>query len=393
MPHTTNYRLLVFIAFMQGFVFYGPVATIYRRAYGLDLQGLFLIESISWLAIILLEVPWGRFADRFGYRTTLLLGNLIFLVSKVVFSLATGFAGFLAERLTLAIALAALSGCSEALIYRSAGPQKADLAFGRWNAASVAGLLIASLCWPVLRPLSLRVSAYLTIVPYALAFTCSLFLVDVDEPSMHSEQTDKTIALTLGRGLGPAFRALGRNRALVAFLVVSAMVNEAAQVATVFLAPLQYERSGIPLQSFGVLFALVQGAGMMAAGSAVLARLLGRERSLRMLLLTGALSLAALAVTQSAWLSVLALVVMAASAAVFRPLSALRQNESIRGAERATSLSLYAMVMELVAAVVNVGIGRIASLSLGAGFGILSVLLLCSLLAPGSVFKGNEDCR
>ncbi|GAB1457937.1 hypothetical protein MASR2M48_32450 [Spirochaetota bacterium] len=393
MPHTTNYRLLVFIAFMQGFVFYGPVATIYRRAYGLDLKGLFLIESISWVVIILLELPWGRFADRFGYRTTLLLGNLVFLVSKVIFSLATSFAGFLAERLALSIALAALSGCSEALIYRSVGLQKADVAFGRWHAASVAGLLVASLCWPLLRPLSLRVSAYATIVPYALAFVCSLFLIDVDEPSMPSVQTSGQTVLALGRGLGSALLALRRNRALIVFLVVSAMVNEAAQVATVFLAPLQYERSGVPLQSFGVLFALTQGAGMMAAGSAPLARFLGRDRSLRMLVLMGALSLAALALTQSAWLSVLALVVMAASAAMFRPLSALRQNESIIGVERATSLSIYAMVMELVAAVVNVGIGRVASLSLGAGFGILSVLLLCSLLAPGRVFKGKEDYR
>lgn len=386
MPHTKNYRLLVCIAFMQGLVFYGPVATIYRRAYGLELEGLFLIESISWVVVILLELPWGRFADRFGYRKTLLLGNLVFLGSKFVFSVATGFTCFLVERLMLAIALSALSGCSEALLYRSVGPERADVAFGRWNAASVAGLVAASVCWPLLRPLSLRVSAYATVLPYAMAFVCSMFLTNVDESSIIRRQPGRG---SLGSGVHHTFLALRRDTSLLVFLVISALVNEAAQVSTVFLAPLQYERAGIPLQSYGYLFTIVQSAGMIAACSGPLARLLGRERSLRFLLLTGAVSLAALALTRSPGLSVIALVTMAASASLFRPLSALRQNESIIGTERASSLSMNAMVMELVAAVLNVGIGRASSNSIGAGFAVLSVFLVCSVMAPRAVFKAH----
>ena len=123
MPNRLNYRILVIIAFMQGMVFYRPIATIYRRAYGLDIQGLFLIESISWLVTIVLEAPWGRFTDRYGYRKTLLLGNLAFLISKIVFSFASGFPGFLAERLILSVSLAALSGSSEGLVYCLSGRQ------------------------------------------------------------------------------------------------------------------------------------------------------------------------------------------------------------------------------------------------------------------------------
>ncbi len=56
------------IIFLQGFVFYGPVATLFRQARGLSMSEIFIIESISWALIILLEVPWGWISDKFGYK-------------------------------------------------------------------------------------------------------------------------------------------------------------------------------------------------------------------------------------------------------------------------------------------------------------------------------------
>ena len=47
------------VYFLQGMVFYGPVATLYRQAAGLDLFQIGLIESISLAAMLLLEMPWG----------------------------------------------------------------------------------------------------------------------------------------------------------------------------------------------------------------------------------------------------------------------------------------------------------------------------------------------
>ena len=222
MTNRRNYRLLVLMACMQGVVFYAPVATLYRRAYGLDIQGLFLIESISWVSTILLEAPWGRFADTFGYRLTMILGTALFLVSKIVFSVASGFGGFLAERLFLAMALAALSGCTEALLYRSVAPEEAAKAFGRWHAAGSVGLLSASLAAPLLYTVSMRLAAYGTIASYAAALLCSLFLVDVDEANAGS-------APVTGRapreGIRVSVLTLVRDRGLMLFLVAAAVLG------------------------------------------------------------------------------------------------------------------------------------------------------------------------
>lgn len=387
MPHTRNYRLLALMALMQGIVFYGPVATIYRRAYGLDVEALFLIESISWIVTLALESPWGRFADRFGYRLTIVLGNIVFLASKLVFSVAYGFSGFLAERLLLSVALSALSGCTEALLYRSAGAEASEKAFGRWNAASAAGLLIASAASPLLYASSLRMTAYGTVAPYAIAAVASLFLVDVDEEETTDGATTRggaTGAALATTGLRGAFEALARDRGLLLFVAASAVMGEAAQAATVFLAPLQYERAGIPIAAFGALYAALQVASLAAAGAWRLVGAVGRERTLRALFAVGASALAILALSDGAWTSVAALLALAAAAALFRPLSASIQNERVIGSERATALSVNAMAAEIIAALVNVGVGRLAGIGLPAAFGALAAILGALAVSPAA---------
>lgn len=42
-----NIYLMYAIAFLQGMVFYGPVATLYRQSYGVSVFQITLIEGIS----------------------------------------------------------------------------------------------------------------------------------------------------------------------------------------------------------------------------------------------------------------------------------------------------------------------------------------------------------
>jgi len=386
MTNHRNYRLLVLMACMQGIVFYAPVATLYRRAFGLDIQGLFLIESISWVATIVLEAPWGRFADTFGYRLTLILGTALFLVSKVVFATASGFGGFLAERLLLAMALAALSGCTEAMLYRSVPPEDAAHAFGRWHAAESVGLFSASLAAPLLYTASMRIAAYGTIVSYAAAFVCSLFLVDVPEANARSRPVTGRAPR---EGVRLSMQTLVRDRGLVFFLVAAAVLGEATQSATVFLAPLQYERAGIPAALYGLLFALTQAAGLAAAASARVVAACGRRRAFMSLVATAAASLAALALSASAVISVVALIALATAAAAFRPLSTTLQSEKAPGNSRATMLSVNAIVMELIAAIINAGFGHVAAMGLPVSFGFLAMMVTALLFLARGIFTST----
>ena len=68
-----NVALLFAVYFLQGLCFYSPVATLYRLEAGLTLFQTGLLESISLAAMLLLEIPWGRAADRIGHRRTLVI--------------------------------------------------------------------------------------------------------------------------------------------------------------------------------------------------------------------------------------------------------------------------------------------------------------------------------
>ena len=68
-----NRYLLYAISCLQGMIFYGPIATLYRQAAGVSVFQITLIESISLALCIALEIPWGLAAERIGYKTTMTL--------------------------------------------------------------------------------------------------------------------------------------------------------------------------------------------------------------------------------------------------------------------------------------------------------------------------------
>ena len=73
-----NIPLMYAITFFQGMVFYAPVASLYRQARGLTLGQIALIESISFLLSLALELPWGLIADRIGYRLTMIVNCVVY---------------------------------------------------------------------------------------------------------------------------------------------------------------------------------------------------------------------------------------------------------------------------------------------------------------------------
>ena len=54
-----NVWLMYAIALLQGMVFYGPIAALYRQSAGITIFEITMIESISLALSLLLELPWG----------------------------------------------------------------------------------------------------------------------------------------------------------------------------------------------------------------------------------------------------------------------------------------------------------------------------------------------
>jgi hypothetical protein len=95
------------------------------------------------LALMALEVPTGWFADRFGYRRSLILGSLLQVAGMICCWLAEGIPGLVGACLLVAVADAFRSGADQSLLYRSCVAIDRESDFQRIEARSRAVQVVA----------------------------------------------------------------------------------------------------------------------------------------------------------------------------------------------------------------------------------------------------------
>ena len=98
---------------------YMPVIVLFYQENGLSLKDVFLLQGIYSVAVVLLEIPSGYFADVWGRKNTMVIGSILGTLGFVIYSFSYGFSGFLIAELTLGIAQSFISGSDSALLYDS----------------------------------------------------------------------------------------------------------------------------------------------------------------------------------------------------------------------------------------------------------------------------------
>lgn len=360
-----NVRLLCGMELLQGLVFYMPIATLYRQAIGIGLTQIALLESISLILSLALEMPWGMVADWIGYKNTMRVCSTLFFVSKVIFWRADGFGAFLAERILLAVVISGLSGVDSAMLYLSC-PKKEwqQQLFAVYEGLGTAGMLAASLLYSICFGNDYRLAGFWTMIAYGAAMVLSFFL---KEPSKLMQKKEKGSLLLV-------IRSVLVRPELLLLLFAFGCFRETHQIVTVFLNQLQYGRAQIAVAWLGVLSAGMQILGFLGMFSDRLTKTLGECKTAILLMGCGALACVMLALTSSPAVSIFGVGLMSLAGSLLFPLQAVTENRQVRTAARATELSVYAMLSDSLAAGINVVFGRAADVSLpfafwlGAGF-------------------------
>ena len=363
-----NVYLMYIIVFLQGLVFYGPIATVYRQNRNLSLTNMFLIESISWILMIIFEIPWGWFADKFGYKKTLIISNFIFFISKIVFYKANSFGMFFLERVLLSVSLAGISGCDIALIYSSVKQEESEKVFGRYNAFSTSGYLVASIIFSILVKQSMESTAFWTIIPYAAAALLTLFIKDVNVQHEEKPKFKQSLLTAL------------KNKSIIILVISFALINEVVQVVGVFLNQSQYLRSGINIKYFGMLAVVMQIVRLSSIKAYKFSNKLGKHRSIEILYIIIAICCTTLVFTSNATLTILSIILICGSAAIISPMILDIENKSISTVDRATLLSVFAMFGDLTGAGVNVIIGKTADISTPSAFITCVAMCVCAYI-------------
>ena len=315
-----NIPLMYAITFFQGMVFYAPVASLYRQVRGLSLGQIALIESISFFLSLALELPWGLIADRIGYRLTMILSCL----------------------------------------YLSSSPENNQKVLGRCSAFGTAGLLISAGLFTLFIGDNYSLAGFATVISYGIAALLSLAIQEVRLPEAMPRTQIKDFCQLLLSTL--------KDCRFLLLLVAVALFNETIQAITIWLNQNQYLRCDIPVQAMGIIYLAVSGISLSSAISKQVSDKMGSLTLGAVAPFLSGLMCLLLVWTRSGVLSVSAIVVMSASSALAGPLYTLVFNRQVRTADRATQLSIFAVIMDVTSAGASLAYGRLADYSLSGAF-------------------------
>lgn len=369
-----NIYILYAIALLQGMVFYAPVATLYRQAAGLGIWEISLIESISLALTIALEIPWGWVADRIGYRKSMIFCCGVYFLSKLVFWQAENFGSFLLERILLSVVCAGLSGLDSSLLYLSCEEEDSHSVFSRYRLLGDAGMLAAAAIYALWIGKNYRLAAAMTAVSYGFAALLALGLQEV-KPEVRRESVGKHLLGQL------------KDKKLLYLVLAAALLGETHQSITVFLNQLKYETVNMTHRVISLAFMAVSLTGLVGGFSARLRERIGVKRMGSVLLILGAVCCLVLATTGKALLSVTAVLILRGCYSLFSPLYQELQNRAVTTDNRATALSMNAVIHDTLGVFLNLLFGFAAQRQISGAFALGGVLCILGWILFGKSLR------
>ena len=126
MSISANIYKLYIIKTAKWFMLIMPIIALFYLDNGLDTLAVMQLQAIYSIAIVVLEIPSGYFADMWGRKTTLIIGAILGFLGFVIYSFSYGFWGFLFAEITLGIGQSFISGSDSALLYDSLKEMKRE---------------------------------------------------------------------------------------------------------------------------------------------------------------------------------------------------------------------------------------------------------------------------
>jgi len=385
----TEINKLLAIRALRSFMVVMPIITLYFQESGLLIRDIFVLQVIFSVAIVLLEVPSGYFADVFGRKGSLILGVIVGTAGFLMYYLAFGFWGFAAAEILLAISAAFLSGADSAFLYDTLQQYSAVDQHTRHQGRIISATRISE-------AVASLVGGFLaTIIALKSIFLVEFFVMALAIPIVFSMKEPEIPPSTVKRKslLQILSFALRENKKLLYLNIFSGVISTVTLVMVWFAQP-YWEKLDVPLLYFGIMWA---GLNILVAVGAFFAHRLEKFFSFRALfgfiailpiILYGLLALGikylALAIIPLFWVL----------RGVFQPISLDYINRETDSSTRATVVSISQLFGRAIFSILSPFLGWIADVwSLETAFtasalvfGILSVL---SFLLLYSKMKGS----
>lgn len=345
-------RFYVFQFFVH-FQLWLPIWAVYlldERGLSLFLLGAF--DAPFWILWILLEVPTGAVADRWGRKVSLSYGAAVYAIAVTVFGLAGNLPVLLASYIIFAVAFTLFSGADAAFVYDSlrGGGRERDYQriWGRMEGVSYAGGILGLLLGaPLAHFTTLSVPIVASGALGAVAWLVTLTFRE--PPRLDTGERQQSYL----KGVREAFGIAFSRPPVRAMLLLSAAVMGVG-TSVVFLEQPFLRDHGVPVAFFGLLLTPGQ---LVAIAAAVLSyratRALGLTRMVLFMPLPVLVTAAGLGLIDHVAAFAFYPITTAGLALIF-PLVSDYLNRRIPSSHRATVLSIHQMIFSVIIAVVEV---------------------------------------
>ncbi len=257
----SNLWKLTAVSALREALFLIPVVVPFLEENGLTLQKIFLLQGIFAAALVVLEIPTGYIADRWGRKSSLVASGIIGTGAIFIYASSSSFAGFILAEVLLAVCFSLQSGTIDAMLYetlavlgltkdyrREAGKRRF---YGHVTqaAASILGGAVALI--------SLRLTLWLTLVPYLLSFAAALLL---KEPPRQRSLDGSHLQQVLQIGK----RVMARD-SVIRDIIMLFSVMATLTLSLVWFGQAYQTLIGLPLWLFGVVHSVIAiGVGLAA---------------------------------------------------------------------------------------------------------------------------------
>ena len=339
-----NERLIYFIAFFGNGNFERAIWMIYLVAKGYSLAQIAVLQALLNVAMFIGEIPTGLFADRFGRRTSLLVGRFLNVLYLVGMLLADNIYLIGLSFMIYGFGLTFISGSEEALLYDSL---KKD---GRENESSkVVGRYMAIIT--IVLALAMAVGGFLHKISWSAVFLASAifqaiaFFVCLSLKEISFEEEGQN--LSFASLIKETKEFLQMNISLRVLLYGLAFYSGVVSIFYLFSQEL-FTRVGLQVAAISVIYS---GESLISAFVSASAHKLEEKfanRKMIGIVMTFSILSFSLVFFDLPWTAVLGFLVINIIFNLFSPISYSIINQEIPSRQRATLLSIMSFVIAVV---------------------------------------------
>ena len=243
------------VCFLNGLVFFAPVALLVRTQAGVSEHVFFLLQALLSGVIFLGEIPTGFITDKIGYRKSLILAQVLLLGARsllLVAFVSRSLALFVVEAVVEGTATCFTSGTGSAYLYDLYGENGYLVKTAHAENFGTAGFIISTVAYAGIYKISgMEGLLITTVVMDIIAVVCSFYLRSESSKTIIADRKEVKIL------------AIFKNKKAFLF-VISLAIFSIAWLLINFFYVVKLENCGLPVEWMSLIILSYSAVQMLA---------------------------------------------------------------------------------------------------------------------------------